>query len=126
MHIRQLVKRTGIPERQVRYLIAEGFVPAPRGGRARADYGEDHVCAIDRYRRLRQTGFPPAAIRLLLQAREGAPFVLAPGITLVIDAGLFGSGMPVGPLVNKAGEILNETLQEMNHANGSGYAKRKD
>jgi DNA-binding transcriptional MerR regulator len=36
MHIRELCARTGIVERQVRYLIAEGIVPPPRGGRAHA------------------------------------------------------------------------------------------
>ena len=53
MHIRELTAETGTTERQVRYLIAEGFVPAPRGGRSNADYGEDHVAAIRRYGRLR-------------------------------------------------------------------------
>jgi MerR family transcriptional regulator, copper efflux regulator len=89
MHIRELTAHTGVAERQVRYLIAEGFIPPPRGGRAHADYGEDHVAAIDRYARLRDLGFPPAAIKLLLQAREGAPFPVAPGITLV-DPKLLG------------------------------------
>ena len=50
MHIRDLTARTGTTERQVRYLIAEGFVPSPSGGRANADYGDDHV------RRSRDTG----------------------------------------------------------------------
>src|SRR5438128_5547896 len=101
MHIRELTARTGIAERQVRYLIAEGFIPPPRGGRAYADYGDDHVAAIDRYTRLRDLGFPPAAIKLLLQAREGVPFPVAPGITVVVDPGLLASGTPVQPTVEK-------------------------
>jgi len=32
MHIRELTVRTKIAERQVRYLIAEGFVPPPAVG----------------------------------------------------------------------------------------------
>src|SRR5262245_11393177 len=88
MHIRELRARTGEAERQIRYLIAEGFIPPPRGGRANADYGEDHVAAISRYARLRDLGFPPAAIKLLLQAGEGTPFPVAPGVTLVIDSKL--------------------------------------
>ena len=110
MHIRDLAARTGVTERQVRYLIAEGFVPAPRGGRARADYGEDHVAAVLRYGRLRDLGFPPAAIRLLLQAREGAPFPVAPGITLVVDPELIGSRAEVEPLLERLRSILTDML----------------
>jgi DNA-binding transcriptional MerR regulator len=112
VNIRDLIRLTAIPERQVRYLIAEGFVPAPRGGRANADYGEDHVAAIRRYTRLRDLGFPPAAIKLLLQAREGAPFAVAPGVTLVIDTNLIGSGTDAGPLVERINDLLADLLKE--------------
>ena len=88
MNIRELVGPTGIPERQIRYLIAEGFMPAPHGGASNADYGDDHVAAINRYTRLRELGFPPAAIKLLLEGGQGAPFPVAPGITLVVDPDL--------------------------------------
>lgn len=112
MNIRDLIRLTAIPERQVRYLIAEGFVPPPRGGRATADYGEDHVAAIRRYARLRDLGFPPAAIKLLLQAKEGVPFVVAPGVTLVIDPNLIGSGTDAGPLVERIKDLLADLLKE--------------
>ena len=94
MNLRELVRLTGVAERQVRFLIAEGFVPPPGGGRANADYGDDHVAAIGRYTRLHDLGFPPAAIRILLQAEEGVPFPIAPGITLVVAPGMLGSGLP--------------------------------
>ena len=112
MNIRDLIRLTAIPERQVRYLIAEGFVPAPRGGRANADYGDDHVAAIRRYVRLRDLGFPPAAIKLLLQAKEGVPLVVAPGVTLVIDPNLIGSGAESGPLVERIKDLLADLLKE--------------
>jgi len=116
MHIRELAAHTGVAERQVRYLIAEGFIPPPRGGRANADYGEDHVAAIDRYARLRDLGFPPAAIKLLLQAREGAPFPAAPGITLVVDPKLLASGTPVKPIIESIQSLLTDLFKEPNHA----------
>src|SRR5262249_54546418 len=116
MNIRELTALTGTPERQVRYLIAEGFMPAPRGGRSNADYGEDHVAAIHRYTRLRELGFPPAAIKLLLDAREGAPFVVAQGITLVIDPALLGAGTSVAPLVERLRHLLPDLLKDKSHA----------
>ena len=125
MHIRELVARTGVTERQVRYMIAEGFVPAPRGGRSTADYGEDHVAAIHRYGRLRELGFPPAAIRLLLEAREGAPFPVAPGLTLVVDPALIGSGAPVEPLVDRLRTLLSDVLMEP-HADAPARAPAAD
>lgn len=93
MKFDELVETTGIAARQLRYLIAEGFVPPPTGGRTYASYGDDHVSAVRRYERLRSLGFPPAAIKLLLGAREGVPVPIAPGITLVIEPELIGSNM---------------------------------
>jgi DNA-binding transcriptional MerR regulator len=116
MKMRELTRRARVTERQVRYLIAEGFIPAPRGGRANAEYGDDHVAAIRRYTRLRELGFPPAAIKLLLDAREGAPFVVAPGITLVVDPSLLGSGTRPGPLVERIAKLLTDLLKEQDHA----------
>ena len=116
MNIRELVTSTGIAERQIRYLIAEGFMPSPRGGRANADYGEDHVAAIHRYTRLRDLGFPPAAIKLLLDGGQGAPFPVAPGVTLVVDPHLLGSGTDSGPLVERIAKLLKELLKESTDA----------
>lgn len=116
MNIRELTALTGLAERQIRYLIAEGFIPSPRGGRANADYSEDHVAAIARYTRLRDLGFPPAAIKLLLQTREGAPFPVVPGITLVVDPKLLGSGAAVDPVIDRIRRLLIELLEESAHA----------
>ena len=110
MNIHKLTALTRTPERQIRYLIAEGFMPAPRGGRSNAEYGKEHVTAIRRYTRLRELGFPPAAIKLLLGGREGVPFPMAPGITLVIDPDLLGSGADIGPLVDRIRTLLHEQL----------------
>lgn len=120
MKLDELAKFVGIAPRQVRYLIAEGFVPPPQGGRAHASYGEEHVAAIRRYTRLRDLGFPPAAIRALLKAREGAPFAVAPGVTLVVAPGLLASGMPAAPLVARVGELLREILAEAPPAEKGG------
>ena len=116
MNIRELTAAAGIPERQVRYLIAEGFIPPPTGGRAHASYGGDHVEAIRRYSRLRELGLPPAAIKVLLQSGEGAPFPVAPGITLVLDPALIGSGLESDALIARISGLLNELLKESTDA----------
>ena len=110
MNIHKLTSLTRTPERQIRYLIAEGFMPPPRGGRANAEYGKDHVTAIRRYTRLRELGFPPAAIKLLLEGRQGVPFPVAPGITLVFDPDLLGSGADTGPLIERIKTLLKDQL----------------
>lgn len=116
MNIRALTARTGLAERQVRYLVAEGFMPPPRGGRANADYGEEHLAAIRRYQRLRELGFPPAAIKLLLQAREGAPFPVAPGITLVVEPALLATGAAIEPLMARIAALLTDLFKESDSA----------
>jgi MerR family copper efflux transcriptional regulator len=115
MRLIDVIERTGTAERQIRYLISEGFVPPPRGGRANADYGEDHVEAVNRYARLKELGFPPAAIRLLLDATAGIPFPISKGVTLVVDTSQLASGANVEPMVAKAREVLSRILS--NHEN---------
>jgi MerR family copper efflux transcriptional regulator len=120
MRLKDLIERSGTAERQIRYLISEGFVPPPRGGRANADYGEDHVEAVIRYARLKELGFPPAAIRLLLDATAGAPFLIAKGITLVIDPAQLGSGADIEPIVQSARNVLSRALNKSTHSKSLG------
>ena len=107
-----LVSITGTTPRQIRYLIAEAFVPPPTGGRTYATYNDVHVTAIRRYDRLRSLGFPPAAIRLLLDAREGIPVPIANGLTLVIALELIGSGGDVSGIAALAAAKVEELLSQ--------------
>ena len=112
MNIRDLIAATRITERQVRYLISEGFMPPPDGGRANASYGDKHLDAIRRYNRLRDLGFPPAAIKLMLDAKEGIPFPVTPDVTLLIAPGLLKSGADPRPLVQAIQTLLDDILRE--------------
>ena len=112
MKLKQLSECTGLTPRQIGYLIAEGFMPAPTDVRAHADYAEEHLAAIGRYVRLKELGFPPATIRVLLGARTGVPFPVADGITLVVAPDLHASGMAVEPLVERLGDLLQQILEK--------------
>jgi DNA-binding transcriptional MerR regulator len=112
MNIRELVEATGMPERQVRYMVAEGFMPGPTGGRAHAQYGEAHLESIQRYQRLKALGFPPAAIRRLQQASAGAPFPLAPGVTLIVDPQLIGRPREVDALATEFARTIRSIFPE--------------
>ena len=121
MNIHDLTALTGETARQVRYLIAEGLMPPPDGGRANADYGEAHVAAIRAFQRLRALGFRPAAIRLLREGR-GAPISipLAPGVALSLDPALLAgtAGPPPDPQALAAritallADLIADTLTE--------------
>ena len=87
-------------------------MPPPTGGRTYAEYGDEHTTAIRRYVRLKELGFPPVAIRVLLQARTGIPFPVADGITLVVAPDLHASGIPVEPLVERLGDLLRQILDK--------------
>lgn len=120
LRLKELMERTGAAERQIRYLISEGFVPPPRGGRANADYGEDHVEAVTRYSRLKELGFPPAAIRLLLGATSGIPFPIAKGITLVIDPSQLASGADLEPIMRSTRDVLSRALGKSTNPKSPG------
>jgi Predicted transcriptional regulators len=89
LDIEQLTAETGVDRRQVRFLISEGIVPRPDGGRKFPVYGQHHVDAIRDYLALRQAGMSVAAIRA-----SGLPSVLtpAPGVTVTIAPGTLVPG----------------------------------
>lgn len=110
--MRELAAATGVVERQIRFMIAEGFVPPPRGGRARADYGDDHVAAIRRYTELRARGLPPAAIKVLLTEGGAVPFAVGSGLTLMVEPRLIGSGADPEPILAKLAAVVRAIVEK--------------
>lgn len=112
MTLRELAKLTATPERQIRFMIAEGFVPPPTGGRTYADYGEEHVTAVRRYTKLREQGLPPQAIRVLSSEVSTVPFSIGPGISLHVETSLVGSKHDVNALTERAREVFVDLFVE--------------
>lgn len=125
MNIRELAELTGVPERQIRYMIAEGFAPPPTGGRAHAQYGDGHVEAIRRYQSLRRRGFPPQAIRALLAGDGAAPFPVAPGITLHVDPQLLGVRVDAEALADRIAQVLRDVFMEPTDAQHQPAARKR-
>jgi MerR family transcriptional regulator, copper efflux regulator len=115
MNMQELSTISGVAERQIRYLIAEGFIPAPTGGRATAEYSDTHVNGIARYTRLKSLGFAPAAIKVLLQAGQGIPFVVAEGLTLLVDPTLVASGQDIELYAEQIKSVLHRALKDGSH-----------
>lgn len=112
MNIRELAASTGVSPRQIRFLISEGFVPPPRGGRSNADYGDDHEAAICWYMALKAKGLPPAAIRILLENDIQAAFPVMPGISLHIDPKLLGGPIDQDLVLRRIRSVLENLDRE--------------
>ncbi len=79
----EFCERTGLTPREVRFLIAEGFMPSPDGGRAHATYGAAHLEAVAFYKDARRKGLKPSDIKKLRSPIK--EFVVAEGISLLVD-----------------------------------------
>jgi DNA-binding transcriptional MerR regulator len=116
VNITELAEAVGETPRQVRYLIAEGFIPAPAGSRARPNYGPDHETAIRRYQRLRQD-YKPTQIKALLEAdrlaRDGWQTVLAPGVVLSVSPALLDPGTQPRAIGDLAAAAFAAILQRL-------------
>ena len=60
---------------------------------------------------LKEVGYPPAAIKLLLKGEQGIPFTVVPGITFVINPDLLGKVADVAQVVRSAAALLTDLLR---------------
>jgi len=56
LSIEELETLTGVPRRNIRFLISEGVVPEPHGQRRWARYGPDHIHALRIYSSMKKSG----------------------------------------------------------------------
>ncbi len=102
----ELCALTGETPRGLRFLIAEGFIPAPRGATFAAEYGDEHVGAVRRYQELRAARLGPNAIRSLMRGEEGSsPLALVvPGGAITLSEDL--RSLDIGQFARNVERIL--------------------
>ena len=86
MTLTELAEAAGVPPRQIRFLIAEGILPAAtKTGRGADGYGEEHLARARRYMTLHGLGMKPSAVKVLMAFDEAIPILQARGIELRVD-----------------------------------------
>nr|WP_198370634.1 MerR family transcriptional regulator [Roseomonas rosulenta] len=117
MDIHAFTALVGETPRQIRFLISEGFMPPPTGGRARAQYGIEHVEAVRRYRWLRER-FAPAQIKVMMTTVGNAlRLPVAPGIDLLLELSLIGPGLDPARIAERVHELLADLPPSDTHDN---------
>jgi DNA-binding transcriptional MerR regulator len=108
MDIHEFTALVGETPRQIRFLIAEKFMPSPTGGRAHAQYGPEHVEAVHRYRQLRSR-YSPAQIKLMMSAYSPKLLLpVAPGVELLLDRSLLGPRISAEKIADRVRQVLSE------------------
>ena len=86
MTLSELADCLGIPARQIRFMIAEGILPAAaRTGRSADAYDEKHVAKGQRYLALYRMGMKPGSIKVLMAFDDAVPILQENGIELRVD-----------------------------------------
>ena len=97
--LNELAKKSGVPERTIRYYISRGLIPGPvRGGRG-AEYTQDHIAGIQKVRLLQNGGMTLAEIEYQFAQDDGhrrpaiAPeswsmYRISPDVTVQVRDGL--------------------------------------
>jgi MerR family transcriptional regulator, copper efflux regulator len=62
MKFTELENRSGLPARLIRFLISEGVVPKPEGSKRFAEYGPQHLLAIEIYKQAKLEGVDSLAL----------------------------------------------------------------
>jgi len=134
--IKELAQRAAMPIRNVRYLISEKFVDPPRtdaGGKAHADYGEEHLAQIRMYLHLRDAGMSQRQIRAHIEGRSVREVIkgidevvrqLAPGLKLKVTASLVPGDVDVDEVLARVRSIL-ETVKQGKSVKSAKSGKSK-
>jgi DNA-binding transcriptional MerR regulator len=97
--LNELAKKSGVPERTIRYYITRGLIPGPmRGGRG-AEYTQEHLVGIQNVRRLQSEGMTLAEIeyqvaqpaghrRAAIRPESWSMYRISPDVTVEVRDGL--------------------------------------
>jgi DNA-binding transcriptional MerR regulator len=104
-----MVKDERVTARFVRFLIAEGVIPPPRGGRANAEYGDDHLDGIARYLRLRDLGLTASRTKEIVagSAAGEIPVPIAAGLTLLVSQHKIAESPDADEIAKKIAEAIH-------------------
>ena len=92
----------GVPARQIRFLIAEGILPAAtKTGRGADAYGEEHLSRARRYLMLHRLGMKPSAVKVLMAFDEALPVFQANGVEVRIDPSVDPSALNVDEVLSQ-------------------------
>ena len=107
MTIAELAEATNVPPRQIRFMIAEGFVPSATGtGRGADAYGEEHLAKVRRYMTLHGLGMKPAAIKALMEFDEAIPIFQQAGVEVRVDPSVDPQSMDVEQTLEAIAQAL--------------------
>lgn len=115
MKITELIEQAGggqVTARFIRFLISEGIIDPPTGGRARADYNEAHVRGVVNYLRLRELGLSLRQVKEIFRSERGEtiPFEIASGLSLHVDLGRLERSTMPAEVAERVRQILTEIL----------------
>ncbi len=115
MDRKELELKTGLDARTIRFLVAEGIVPAPNGTGRGAHYDSTHLEAIDTYKNLRASGITSLdVIREKVHSgnKIAHVFAITPDLELHFHAGpLSYQKFMLDPQVLSALEILKKSAE---------------
>lgn len=108
MTLSELADALGIPPRQIRFMIAEGILPAAtRTGRSADAYDEDHVAKGQRYLALHRMGMKPGSIKVLMAFDDAVPILQANGVELRVDPQLPPEDLNIEAITEAVRAALN-------------------
>jgi len=94
----ELAKKTGVPERTIRYYIARGIIPGPARGGRRALYTREHLTGIQDVRTMQALGLTLAEIEYKFKQPAGTEILaepdalwlypISPDVTVQVRSGL--------------------------------------
>lgn len=107
MTLVELANALDVAPRQIRFLIAEGILPAAqKTGRSADAYDDEHLLRTQRYLALHRMGMKPASIKVLMAFDDAVPILQEQGVELRVAPHVDPKTINMEVLVQKITEAL--------------------